>query len=250
MANGGDSYGDKLLRFWWPNGWAFLWMVLGLLPLFFFETFVHEGLHWLTAEFDGFSAKLIPFAHFNSDFGRDLNGATLHTGDSFIATPQLVGLVFILGLIAVFIFTSPPWRWLRAFLTWWYLGLIIDLLFNTGRGLVDATRAGTDWAKFADGSGHGLAVFFSWLILLAVLSQLLWINWSKWHENRPPDAGFFEFRWLAISYAVVSLIAVIISWAISDPTIVRDGWFWAVWIAQLVSLVWYIAYVIWATARG
>src|SRR5689334_10515204 len=38
MANGDTSYGSKLLRFWWPNGWAFLWLVLGLMPLFFFQT--------------------------------------------------------------------------------------------------------------------------------------------------------------------------------------------------------------------
>jgi hypothetical protein len=248
----GDSYGAKLLRFWWPNGWAFLWLVLGLLPLFFFETFVHEGLHWLTAKIDGFDPKLIPFAHFNSDpfFNRDLNGITLNTGDSFIATPQLVCLGFMLGLIAVFIFTSPPWRWLRSLLTWWYLGLILDLLFNTLLGAFDAERPGTDWARFADGSGHGLATFFSWVIVTAVLSQLLWSIWSRWNENRPSDLGFFEFRWLAIPYAFVSLIAVILSWTIDDPTVVRDWWFWMIWLAQLASLIWYLAYTVWATVRG
>jgi len=249
MADGDASYGSKLLRFWWPNGWAFLWLVLGLMPLFFFQTFIHEGLHWVTAKADGFDPKLIPYAQFNTSAGRHLNGITLNTGDSFIATPQLVDLALILAFIPVFTFTSPPWRWLRTFLTWWYLGVCLDVLFNTGLGLFDAERAGTDWAKFADGSGHGLAAFFSWLILVAILSQLLWVNWSKWHENRPPDTGFFEFRGLAIGYAVVSLIAVIVSWAVDDPTVDRDWFFWLVWLGQLFSLIWYVAYVIWASVR-
>jgi len=244
----GDSYGTKLLRFWYPNGWAFLWLVLGLAPLFFFETLVHESLHWLTAKIGGADPTLIPFAHYNMSFGRNLNGATLHT-TGFIAVPQFVGLGLLIALIMVFTFTSPPWRWLRTFLTWWYLGLALDILFNTGLGLFDAARPGTDWGKFADGDGHALSTFFSWIILIVVLSQLVWIKFSRWEENRPADLDFFEFRWLAISYAFVSLIAVIVSWVIDDPTIVRNWWFWLIWMYQLLSLLWYIAYIVWATVR-
>ena len=54
-----ESYGTRLLRFWAPNGWTALWLVLGLIPLFFFETFVHEGLHWVTAKASGGDPTLI-----------------------------------------------------------------------------------------------------------------------------------------------------------------------------------------------
>jgi hypothetical protein len=246
----GESYGTKLLRFWAPNGWTALWvLVFGLAPLFFFETFVHEGLHWLTAVAAGGDPTLIPFAHFNSNFGRNVNGATMDS-PGFIAMPQIVCFLLLLGLIAVFIFSSPPWRWLRTLLTWWYLGLAIDILFNTVRGAFGASPPGTDWYKFGDEYGNGLATFLSWLILLAVLSQLVWIIWSRWHENRPPAQGFFAFRGVAIAYAVLSLIALVLSFAIQHPAIVRNWWFWAVWVFQLVSFMWYVLYLIWATREA
>lgn len=243
-----ESYGTKLLRFWAPNGWAVLWLVLGLAPLFFFETFVHEGLHWVTGKAAGGDPTLIPFAHFNTSFGRNINGATMNS-PGFIATPQFVGLGLLVVLILVFIFTSPPWRWLRTFLTWWYLGLVLDLLFNTGRGLVGASRPGTDWAKFAASSGDGLATFFSWVILLCVLSQLAWIAVSRWHVERPPALGWFDFRGVAVSFGVVSLLAVIVSLTVDDPAIDRNWWFWLIWFYQLLSLLWYAAYIAWATKR-
>ena len=243
-----ESYGTRLLRFWAPNGWTALWLVLGLIPLFFFETFVHEGLHWVTAKASGGDPTLIPFAHFNTAFGRNVNGATMNS-PGFIAMPQIVGLLLLMALILVFIFTSPPWRWLRTFLTWWYLGLILDLLFNTGRGLVGAPRPGTDWGKFAADSGNGLAAFLSWVILLCVVGQLGWIAASRWHVNRPPGSGFFEFRGLAVFFGVLSLIALIVSLTVDHPAIDRNWWFWLVWIGQLLSLIWYAGYVVWATMQ-
>lgn len=249
MADG-DSYGEKLLRFWAPNGWAALWLLLlGLAPLFFFETFVHEGLHWLNGKIGGADPTLIPFAHFNTDphFNRNLNGATLN-GIGFPATPQLVCFGLMIALILVFIFTSPPWRWLRTFLTWWYFGIVLDVEFNTWHGLFGSPRPGTDWAKFAADSG-ALATFLSWLILLVVLSQLAWIAASRWHVNRPPGTGFFEYRGVAVCFGILSLIAVILSFAIQDASIDRNWWFWAVWIFQFLSLVWYVTYFIWATKQ-
>jgi len=239
-----ESYGTRLQKFWAPNGWAFLWLVFGLMPLFFFQTFVHEGLHWLTAKLDGSDPNLIPFAHYNNSPGqmRNLNGITLNA-TGFVATPQIVGLLLMIGLIVIVIFTSPRARWLRTFLTWWYLGLILDLLFNTGRGLFDASNPLTDWGKFAAQYGHGLATFLSWVILLVVVSQLVWIAISSWHVNRPPGVGFFDYRGLAIAYGVVSLIAVIASWAINDPSIDRNWWFWLVFLGQIASFVWYAVYL-------
>jgi hypothetical protein len=156
----------------------------------------------------------------------------------------------MVGVILLFIFTSPRWRFLRLFLTWWYLGLAIDLLFNTGRGLIGAFKTGTDWEKFATDSGSGLAILLSWLVLIAVLSQLVWIAFSRWHENRPPEAGFFDFRPFAIFLGVLSLIAIILSFAISHPAIVRNWWFWMIWIWQLVSLAWFVVYIVRTTARS
>jgi hypothetical protein len=242
------SYPTKLLRFWAPNGWAALWLALGLMPLFFFETFVHEGLHWVTAELNGGNPTLISFAHYNAEFGRNVNGATMDS-PGFIAMPQIAGLVLLVGLILVFIFTSPQWRWLRMLLTWWYLGLAIVLVFNTGRGLIGDDRPGTDWGRFAAESGNGLATFLCWIILLCVVAQLGWLAVSKWHVHQPPGLDFFEFRGVAIFYGVVSLIAMIVSLTVDHPAIVRNWWFWLVFIGQLLSLFWYVGYIAWATVQ-
>jgi hypothetical protein len=245
---GDVSYGAKLGGFWAPNRWATLWLAFGLAPLFFFETLVHEGLHFITGVLAGFDPSLIPFAHFNIAFMRNVNGATMNIG-GFVATPQIVCLIALVLLIAVFIFTSPRWRWLRTFLVWWYLGLVLDLLFNTGLGLFGASRDGTDWYKFGRDYGGTLSVVLSWLILLAVLSQLVWIQFSRWHLNQPQALGFFDFRGTAMAFAAVSLIAIVVSLAVDHPSVVRNWWFWAVWTFQLISFVWYVSYAVWASVR-
>lgn len=245
------SYGEKLRTFWAPNRWFFLWLVFSLAPLFFFETFVHEGLHWLTAVAAGADPVLIPFAHFNTRFGtagENLNGATLNTG-GFSAMPQIVCLLLLIGAILLFIFTSPRARFIRMFLVWWYLGLAVDLLFNTIRAIFGAQPPGTDWGKFAAESGDGIAILLSILILALVLSQLIWIAFSRWHENRPGPPGFFQFRGAALFLAILSLIALIWSLAAGDPSIVRNWWFWLIWVWQAASFLWFIVYRIWATAK-
>jgi hypothetical protein len=244
------SRGEKLLRFWAPNRWAFLWLVFGLMPLFFFETFIHEGIHWVAAELDGSDPKLIPFAHYNTSLGvmRNLNGITLNS-TGFVAMPQVVCLIILVGLIAVFIFTSPPWRWLRTFLVWWYLGLALDLLFNTGLGLINSPGAGTDWAKFK-AQNEILSVAMSWLILAAIMSQVLWITRSRWFDSQPAGKGFFDYRGLAIAYGVLSLIALIVSWTIDDPSIDRNWWFWLVWSGQAVTFVGCVIYLWGLVSRG
>jgi len=248
----GEDYGTRLARFWAPNRFALLWLVLSLAPLFFFQTFVHEGLHWLTTVAEGGDPTLIPFAHFNENpfgGGQNRNGAT-EDPLGFIAMPQVVCLVLLVVLIVVFVATSPPWWWLRTFLTWWYAGIALDLLANTYGALVGQPPGGTDWAVFAAQSGLGTARALSWTILLVILSQLAWIRFSRWHVNRPQARGFREFRGFAVFLAIVSAIAVVVSHTIDHPDIVRNGFFWLCWIWQLLSLVGFLVYLAWATKRA
>lgn len=245
----GESYRTKLLRFWAPSGWTALWLVFGLAPLFFFETFVHEGLHWVTGTAGGDDPTLIPYPHFNTDIGggRTVNGATLD-GIGFPGMPQFVGLGLIVVLSVVFVCTSPPWGWVRFLLTWWYLGLVLDVLFNTISGLFGPPRPGTDWRKFYD-EHDVLAPIFSWVILLTVLSHFVWIQWSRWNVNRPRGLGFFEFRPAAVAFGLLSLIALVVSFTVTHESVVRNGLFWLVVVWHAVSLGWFAGYFAWATAR-
>ena len=163
---------------------------------------------------------------------------------------RLAIAAMVLGaLIAVFVLTSPRWRWLRAFLTWWYLGVVLDLLAATGKGLFGASRAGTDWAKFANESGDGTALVLSWAILLTVLSQLLWIRWSKWHRNRPAGVTFWEYRGVAIFLSIVAVIAILTTVLVDDPSIDRNWWYSLVLVGHIVSLAGYLWYILWVTFK-
>jgi hypothetical protein len=127
---------------------------------------------------------------------------------------------------------------------------MLDLLANTWLGLFGAARDNSDWGKFAAVGGKGAAFVVSLLVLIAAISQLFWIKYSKWHVNRPAGLGFYDYRGLAIFYAILCLIVVIISHTIDHETIVRNWWFWLVWLWELLSLIAYIGYVAWVTLRS
>lgn len=242
MADG-ESYSTRFVKFWAPDRAAFLWLLCALPPLLFFQTFIHEGLHWLRAVIGGKDPLLIPFPHFNKGFGKDMIGVTLNiTGSS--GFPQIICFLFLLGVIAVFIAGSPRQRWLREFLTWWYLGLCIDLMAATGKGLFGASAPKADWGKFATEEGAGVALVLAWLIYLTVASQLLWIRYSRWHRNRPPGKSFWDYRVEAIILAVISLFAFYESFAVDDTSIVRNGRFYFFAVGQLVFVLGYVGYLI------
>jgi hypothetical protein len=56
------SYLARLRSFWFPTTASALWLCLGLLPLLFFQTTVHEGSHCLAMIATGVGcAVLAPF---------------------------------------------------------------------------------------------------------------------------------------------------------------------------------------------
>lgn len=247
-----ESYGTKLLRLWAPSASSFGWLLFGLAPLLFFQTFIHEGLHWLTTVFSGGDPTLVPFPHFNTRFGiagETVNGATLNTA-GFPAMPQIITFVILIGLTLVFIFSSPRWHWLRFFLWWWYVGVCIDLCYNTFLGLGGASSPGSDWGQFAADASVAAAVL-AWLIWLVAPSHLGWIAFARWHNNRPPGRGFFEFRETAIVFAVLSFSAILFSLLVSDPSIIKwqSSMFIVVFLWQVLSLAWFITYIFWASFR-
>jgi hypothetical protein len=222
-------------------------LALGLPALHFLQTVIHEGSHALTGLAAGGSPKLAPFPHV-SPSGAFRNGVTFGAG-GFIATPQFVGLSLVVLLTLIFLLWPIRNRYVRLLLRWWFLGVSIDLLYNTARELVGGHNPLPDWSRFQDAFGIPEAgmIALTWLIWLTVWSHLVWVYLSAWHRVnvRPPTAGFWDYRGIAILYGALSLVAVVVSLAVSDPGIVKAhvAFLGPLLLLQVPSVVWHTVYV-------
>lgn len=245
MSRTGDGYFARLGNFWFPNGLTSLWWLLLALPaLYFFHTFVHEGSHGLAALFaTGDFPKFAPFPHFNRSFGSFLNGVTFTGGRGFIATPQLVALALVVGLSLIAIFWPIRDRFTRFVLRLWFLGASLDLLYNTVKGLWGGSSPSSDWGKLQAQIGTPGIIALTWVIWLVVLSHFVWVYWSAWGRERPERSGFWDYRWAALLLGLLSLVAIVFSAAVSDPSIQKGHAFFIVpLIVQVLALGWYAIY--------
>jgi hypothetical protein len=240
------TYWRRWRGFWFPDGWTSLWwLLLALPPLYFFQTLVHEGSHALGTLFaTGEFPKLAPFPHYNESFGSFLNGVAFTGGRGFVAIPQFLDLVLVIALSLVFVFWPIRNRFARYVLRTWYIGVSIDLLYNTVKGLWGGPSASSDWGKFQAETSTGLVVFVTWVMWLVVWSCLLWVYFSAWHRNWPARAGFWSYRWEAVLLGLLSLAAIVFSLAVNDPTIVKGHVFFILPLAvQIAGLGWYVTSV-------
>jgi hypothetical protein len=262
-------YFERLRNFWFPDLRAFVWLLLALPALYFFQTFIHEGSHATAACIaSGSCPKLAPFPHQNRR-GDFLNGVTLadpattvtvtqpNACDNptpvrttrmagFIATPQFVDLFIILALSLLFFFTTFTNPFVRFLLRIWYLAACLDFCYNTIRGLVAGCNITADWSRFMVwyDINPGLFAFMTWIFwLVFILSHFVWVNWSGWGRETVPLTGFWDYRWIAFGLGCLSLIAVLVSIFISDPAIDKSSpAFIILLIVQVGALCWYWIY--------
>lgn len=262
------EYFKRLGNFWFPDWMAVVWLLFALPALYFFQTTVHEGSHAMAALFaTGSFPKVAPFPHLNTDMGF-LNGVTIGSSDSYVtvigrtecdsdarrshtvlagfpAAPQFVDLALIVlfsVLTGITTFTNPMVRFpLRA----WYLGAAIDFMYNTARGLIGGCNKGTDWSKFLLGSDMSSGVFalLTWIFWLGILSHFAWVYWSGWGRHEVPKTGFWDYRWVALILGILSFFALVLSAAVSDPSIDKSSAAFIVpLIFQMAAFVWYWIY--------
>lgn len=213
-----ENYWDRLRNFWFPSWWNLGWLLLGLPALYFLQTLVHEGSHAMAGLFStGSFPKLFPFPHYDASAGFR-NGVTF-TGDGFIATPQFVALTLILIFMAIFIFWPISNRVARFVLRFLFLGVCIDLLYNTVKGLWGGSSPFSDWGRFQVSIGTGGIIALSWVIWLLVLSHFVWVYYCAWQQNREEEAGFWDFRWIALAFGLLSLTSLMFAAFVSDPDI-------------------------------
>ncbi len=262
------DYGTHFWKFWLPDFPALIWLVMSVMPILFFQTFIHEGSHVLTYISDNRGVDyLAPFPHesINTVTGarNTLNGAagaTTPTADTAnIATPQFLAIGLLIAL-SLFLWLIPyVWsmnsRTVRLLFRAWYLGLCFDLLWNTAGKLIFLNSPGNDWNRYqaVQGYSNGEMFAFSLLILLIPLTYFAWGHFSAWHRD-PPESdtfmgnfwqGFWDYRWAALVYFVLSLTAIIFSFTVDDPAINKDHWVFQIAVAfQIIYLVFYVVYFI------
>jgi len=212
--------------FWFPNSWkSVVWLICAIMPLYFYQTLIHEGAHGFGALFvTGEFPTVAPFPHFNAGSGF-LHGAAFTHGHGFVALPQIVALTLIIGLSFIFVFWPMRSLFVRYGLRTWYLGLCVDLLFNTSGGLAGVSRPGSDWGKLqANYVGTAGIIVLSWFIWIIVVGgHLAWVRFSAWHRHMPKDVSFWDYRWVALALMLLSVSAILFSALVDHPDIAKGG---------------------------
>jgi hypothetical protein len=204
-----------------------VWLLLGLLPLLFFQTAVHEGSHCIAMKSLGVHCRLMaPFPVAIGQAG--LLGLTqsAEADDELpvaaIIAPQGVAAVLVVALqLAARRAHDERWALLARL---WLLGACLDLLNNT---FWRPHSAVGDWSVMASQIGLSTATRLAvsvpmWAIGLAGL--LLPIA--------PPRAGksgsLRDLAEIGVVYAIVSGIAVVVSLAVAVPGSDRGAWWYRV----------------------
>jgi hypothetical protein len=102
-----------------------------------------------------------------------------------------------------------------------------------------------DWSKFMLQSDISLGLFavMTWIFWLAILSHLVWVNWSRWGRESVDGSGFWDYRWIAFLLGVLSLLAVLLSIFVNDPEIIKNtAAFIVPFVGQILVLAWYWIY--------
>jgi hypothetical protein len=210
------GYLSRLRRSWCWSPAAAIWMLLGLVPLLFFQTTVHEGSHCAAMELLGGDCRVLaPFPVALPNLY--LHGVTIG-GDAddemavpVIVAPQIAAALLIVGLRALARRVRDE-RW--ALLTrLWLLGACLDLLNNT----LWRPRGGFgDWSVMASQLGLSKGVLLAvsvpmWGIALGGLLTPLPV------ERPARSATVRSLSGIGLVYAAISLLAIVVSVSVRVP---------------------------------
>lgn len=237
------NYWERLKNFWAPSWWSLGWIGLGLPALYFWQTLVHEGMHGFTALFaTGEFPKVAPFPHVSAVAGFR-NGVTFTGGEGFIAMPQFVDMGLIILLAALCIWLPTRSHQIRFMLSYLFLGVCVDLLYNTFAGIWAGSGEFSDWGKFQVMIGDAGIIILSIFILLLAFSHFLWVYFSVWHSDPLPAATGWDFRWVALVFQIASLCAILFAAIVEDPSIDKShGVFIFYLVLQIVAVIGYSVY--------
>lgn len=214
------SYWQRLRRSWIWSRVAAVWLALGIVPLLFFQTAIHEGSHCVMMELTGSDCRVCaPFA-VSLASGGGVYGLTLGEDETSLppvavyVAPQVLGTILVVALHAL---SRRPRDERIALLTrLWLLGASVDVLNNTL-----SLGAFGDWSVLA--SGLGLSLAQRLLLGAPVWLVIAWGLLTPLPPPREPLAARVRDLWpIGAAYAGISAAAVYVSLRVevpySDPT--------------------------------
>lgn len=244
-----DRRGGLPSRIWHSWVWSSAsasWLLLGLMPLLFYQTTVHEGSHCVVLALTGLGCRALAPFPVRAEVG-PLMGLTISGDESAeppllaVIAPQLVAAALIAALLRVGRSVRDE-RW-ALLLRLWLLGACIDLLNNTfwrPHGLIG------DWSVAAKQLGLSRAAVLAasvpmWLV---ALTGLLWPLPTQFARVRTAR----ELAGIGLVYALISGAAVVVSLAVQVPDSDRAAlWYRAPILLQAATVVVCLALV--AAAR-
>jgi hypothetical protein len=215
-------YPTRLRESWFWSRAAAVWLALGVLPVLFFQTAVHEGSHCVLMEVTGLGCKLTaPFA-ISSVEGWSAYGATFADDEGAVTAPVSVTVApqVVAALLVVALWLAmrvPRAETLTVLGRLWLLGAAIDLLNNTS----GTSGAIGDWANLADMLGLSRTGVLA--LSAPAWALVAWGLLAPLPAPRPPRAPRARDLWpIGAVYAGISALAVWVSVSVhvpdSDPT--------------------------------
>jgi hypothetical protein len=231
------GYLARLRRSWFPTGGALAWLALGVLPLSFFQTSIHEGSHCVAMVATGLEcAVLAPFP-VTLSVG-SVYGVTISTNenDPLPLPVPLAAQATAVALIPALRFALGEVSGAGAalLLRLWLLGASVDLLNNTSH--LNGRWVG-DWSVLAGVAGLSPAAMLAVTALLWALAA--WGLFAPLPVLREGSrATLRDLWWIGLVYAAISAAAVGVSRGVdvpeSDPTTL---WHRVPILLQAVSVV-------------
>ncbi len=238
------EYFTRLRRFWFQDRNALFWLLLAIPLMISFQSTVHESTHGLAAFIKtGSFPKVEPFLmNYAGTFHNGFTAKDSSTSESvrerrtcgenapLVSSPRLAGwlgwpqigaLLLAIGFSLIFLFVdvrNPVFGLLwRA----WFVAACIDFISNTFLILVGHCKDTQDWAQVMIRGDHSFGLFriFTFLLWLPVLSQFVWVYWSKWGTNPLPERKFWNYRWAAFVFGVLSSMSLLFYLLVRDDNI-------------------------------
>lgn len=236
------GYFARLRRSWFPDRANTLWLLLGLLPLMFFQTTIHEGSHCVMLTATGQGCRVMAPFPVVVEPGFAVHGATFAVDESreplqMVIAPQVVAAVMIVVLRLVPRTRDERWLLLRRLCLF---GACVDLANNT---LWFGFGFGGDWAILARALEPNTAATFGLTIPLWAL-----VAWGVFtplpdpaHVSRARVRDFWE---IGLLYAAVSATAAIVASTVHVPDqIPTHWWHWVPILLQIANAVVCVAVV-------
>lgn len=232
----------RLLRFWFQDRYAFLWLLFSVPIMISFQSIVHEGTHALVTFRTRDFPKIMPFL---MEYEGSFNNGVTSPAVGWSGWPQIVAVLIMVGLAVLFRFVNFRSPIVGLLLKAWFVAAAADFIANTFLILTGTHSPGKDWEDARVDADWGTTSwwFLTAFLWLVPLSHFVWVRWAKWATDPLPDRGFWGYRWAAFVLGILATIELIFYMLVRDDGIgYSSGWYIFGLILQFVAFWFYWIY--------